>query len=153
MPVTFPEKARQTILQIGERLRNEAYDRAPKQRTDLARSIIVVPAGELGVFESIGCYVGPSVEYGLYVHEGTGKFGPKKRAYPIRPKRKRALKFRPAGGGDAIMRRGVMHPGIRPQPFMDQAWSSIEQWALEKLGDELGEQVLSEIELTNRRGL
>jgi len=143
----FADQARKTVLQIGERLRNEAYERAPKKRTDLARSIIVVPGGDIGVFESIGCYVGPSIDYGLWVHEGTGKFGPKKRAYPIRPKRKKALKFKPTGATDAILRRGVMHPGIRPQPFMDDAWLAIEEWALYKLADDLGEEVLSEIEL------
>jgi len=149
----FRNQARKTLLQIGHRLRREAAKRAPKKTTDLARSIIVRAVDRWAV------EVGPTVDYGLYVHEGTGKYGPKKRPYKIEPKRKKALKFKKqgstftAGGstftqvGRNMIRKSVIHPGIKPQPFMDDAWRDTADWAQAKLAEDLGEAALKDLGL------
>lgn len=145
-------RARRALLKAGELLRNAAYDEAPKVSTDLARSIIVQPDGDLSVA------VGPSVDYGLYVHEGTGLHGPKKAKYKIVPKSKKALRFagKPGQGAKAsfsvvatrqtinagdVTVRSVMHPGIEANPFMDRAWDKVADDANAIIADEIGDEV------------
>lgn len=66
-----------------------------------------------------------------WVDQGTGLYGRRKRRYPIRPKRKKALSFRvphrpktlapgqamPSGQAKTVVTQLVMHPGIRPRKF------------------------------------
>lgn len=62
---------------------------------------------------------GGSVNYMRFVHDGTS--GP----YEIRPTGgRRALRI-PTGTG-FIFRRSVMHPGLRPRPFMLEAAEAVE---------------------------
>ncbi len=145
-------RARRALLKAGELLRNEAYEQAPKVSTDLARSIIVQRDGDLSVA------VGPSVDYGLYVHEGTGLHGPKKAKYKIKPKSKKALRFKGKPGKNAtasfsvvatrttvnagdVTVRSVMHPGIKPNPFMDRAWDKVADEANAVIAEEIGDEV------------
>ena len=156
MPDNFHQKAIQCLLQIGERLRNEAVDESPKQSTDMARSIIVEPGRDLTVM------VGPATDYALYVHEGTGLYGPKHARYTIVPRGgsaggrrnaqgrfvaksagKKVLRF--AGRGQIVFARAVSHPGIHPNPFMDRSWDKISDWAHEKLANDLGDAILSDL--------
>ena len=151
MKDSLKSRAHKSLLQIGEKLRNEAYEQAPKKTTDLARSIIVYSPRQLEVL------VGPSVEYGLYVHEGTGLCGPKHAKYKIVPDGKQALAFKLKGRsfavgaetfktvGRRVVVMSVMHPGIKPNPFMDRAWWIIDTWAAEKLARDMGEAVVNEI--------
>lgn len=168
MPEDILKQARKTLLKVGELLRNEAYEQAPKDTTDLARSIIVQREGPLNVA------VGPTVDYGLYVHEGTGKWGPKKAPYKIKPKTKKALRFRASGniqGGwseigtgrehvgdfnlldagrtkihrDDLVVKSVLHPGIEPNPFMERAWAEVADKAADIFADELSDAVLLEL--------
>jgi hypothetical protein len=53
------------------------------------------------------------VNYAAPVHEGSE--GP----YPIVPKRKKALKFKI--GGQTIIVKKVIHPGVKPRPFLRKA--------------------------------
>lgn len=140
------QKLRRSLLQIGERLREAAYDHAPKQSTDLARSHIVEESmeGDLAV------RVGPTMDYGLYVHEGTGIHGPKKKPYTIKPRRKKALAFKFAG--ETIVRASVTQEGIEPNPWLEDAWDEIEDEMLDKLADDVGEEILHDLEKTLRKG-
>lgn len=61
---------------------------------------------------------GGSVRYMEFVHDGTN--GP----YPIRPKAGgKALRI-PTGTG-FVFRRSVMHPGLKPRPFMLEAAEAV----------------------------
>lgn len=64
--------------------------------------------------------VGTNVNYGRYVHDGTGVYGP--RHTPIRPKRGKFLRFKPRGSKKWIYARQVK--GMRPNPFLANALSA-----------------------------
>lgn len=57
--------------------------------------------------------------HAVFVHWGTGLWGPKRAKYPIKPKRKRALRW--AAGGAFVFAKGVMHPGIKGDPWLTRA--------------------------------
>lgn len=61
--------------------------------------------------------IGTPVWYARLVHEGTGLFGPKKRA--ITPTTKKALRFKPKGSPRYIIRRSVK--GMVGNPFLKDA--------------------------------
>lgn len=94
------------------------------------------------------------VRYAVPVHEGSGLYGPRGAKYPIRPKRKKILYFptqaalTARAGPRAILRlrksgkvssrtmrrygnlpyvfaRKVMHPGVRPRPFLRDALNAV----------------------------
>jgi hypothetical protein len=64
---------------------------------------------------------------GLFLHEGTGLYGPNKAPYEIKPKNGKALHFEIAGSvqgneaGKGVFAKRVMHPGIKPDPFISRA--------------------------------
>ena len=64
--------------------------------------------------------IGSPVWYARLVHEGTGLFGPKKRK--IMPKAKKALRFKPKGSAQIIVRRSVA--GMVGNPFLKDALSA-----------------------------
>lgn len=57
--------------------------------------------------------------HALFVHWGTGLWGPKRAKYPIKPRNKKALRW-PAGGAFKFS-KGVMHPGIPPDLWLVRA--------------------------------
>ena len=61
--------------------------------------------------------VGTNVNYALFVHDGTGLYGP--RHAPIRPRRGKYLRFRPRGSKRWVYARQVK--GMRPNPFLTNA--------------------------------
>lgn len=61
----------------------------------------------------------PRVKYGIYVHEGTGVYGPKGMPIIIRPKNKAVLKFKI--GNRNVFAKQVINPGQRPNPFYQRA--------------------------------
>lgn len=132
---------------------------APVKTANLAKNI------QMGALSKNDATVRANVGYARYLEFGTGLYGPSGKAYPIRPRRKKALAWattasgrrlsgltrnvtkrgqmfpvtgRVAGGatprnlrirpvrgqgvgpaeGPVTVRRGVIHPGIRPRPFL-----------------------------------
>lgn len=72
--------------------------------------------------------VGTNVQYALYVHEGTGIYGPKRQR--IFPKQKRALAFTwknapvpPTSKSGKHVYRSVA--GVKPRPFLRSALSQV----------------------------
>ena len=61
--------------------------------------------------------VGTNVFYALWVHNGTGIYGPAHRL--IRPKVARRLKFKPSGSTRFVYARFVV--GMKPNPFLKNA--------------------------------
>ena len=63
------------------------------------------------------CRIGSNVHYALYVHEGTGVYGPRHR--PIRPVTKRYLRFKPRGSREFVFARQVR--GMKPNKYLVRA--------------------------------
>lgn len=70
--------------------------------------------------ESLAVRIGTNVFYAIWIHEGTGIYGPRKT--PIVPKTARYLRFKPKGADHYIYRKSVK--GIRPNPFLVAALSA-----------------------------
>jgi len=56
----------------------------------------------------------------LYLEEGTGLYGPKKAKYVIKPKNKKSLRWKAAGGDKFAFAKKVIHPGIKARLFIDK---------------------------------
>jgi len=74
--------------------------------------------------------IGNASQLALFIHEGTGLYGPDKQTYKIVPKKAASLAYEiPAGmggslagnAGELIFRKSVQHPGIKPDPFIATA--------------------------------
>lgn len=63
--------------------------------------------------------ISDAAPYGVFVHEPTGLYGPKKERYQIRPKRKQALRW--AADGKLHFARLVNHPGSPADRFLYEA--------------------------------
>lgn len=106
------------MMRRGVRVQSAAKKRlsANPKRVDTGRlrsSVRVAPTRYRGY---TGARVGTNVNYALLVHNGTGIYGPRRR--PIRPKRRKFLRFE-TKGGDIVYARQVK--GMRPNPFLVEA--------------------------------
>lgn len=108
-----------------EKVKNRALQLCPvdggRLRTSITAQVLSEPTGPVG-------RVGTNVEYGLYIHEGTGIYGPKGQPYTIVPRRRKALAFvwrgaptPPNGRGGRHVYKRVTIRGIRPKPFLRDA--------------------------------
>lgn len=61
--------------------------------------------------------IGTNVKYALFVHNGTGIYGPKRR--PITPKNGKVLAWKGKGPKGIVFARSVK--GMRPNPFLKDA--------------------------------
>ena len=98
---------------VAQRIRARAIEEAPYRTRDLQKSITVVERGR-SIAVTAG---GDFAPYAVNVHEGTGLYGPKHSKYAILPKNKKALAW--PGGKHPVKK--VMHPGIKPNPFLIRA--------------------------------
>ena len=64
-----------------------------------------------------GARIGTNVKYALWVHNGTGIYGPT--GSRIRPRTKSVLRFRPRGSSSYVFAKSVK--GMRPNPFLKDA--------------------------------
>jgi hypothetical protein len=74
--------------------------------------------------------------YPIFVHEGTGP-------YVIKPKEKKALAW--GKGGNKIIRKKVSHPGIKPQPYFDEALKSPK---IDEVISQYGDEMIKDIALS-----
>lgn len=72
--------------------------------------------------------------YGFYVHQGTGP-------HAIVPKRKKVLRW--ALGGDFVFAKAVLHPGTKPDRFLEGAWDRYKEEVPERFSRALS-QVIEE---------
>lgn len=90
-------------------------ERPPKRidtgrlRSDIHVQMLIVGGKPIG-------RVGFNVFYGLYVHDGTGVFGPK--GAPITPKKGKYLRWRAKNGAFTYAKKVL---GMRPNPFLKDA--------------------------------
>jgi len=102
----------------GRLVENGAKRRAPVDTGRLRSSITT----SMGTFNGKpAAFVGTNVDYAIYVHEGTGIYGP--RGAPITPKRGKFLVFRVRGSGVTVFARQVR--GVRPRPFLKDALQDV----------------------------
>jgi hypothetical protein len=92
-----------------------ASGRPTRIDTGLLRSSIFVKPIVVG--NAPGAWIGTEVRYAMWVHDGTGIYGP--RGQPIRPVHGRFLVFTPKGAPFPVFARSVK--GMRPNPFLKDA--------------------------------
>lgn len=102
---------------IVRQVANVARQQAPVQDGFLRASIAT--SVELRGGKMIGT-VYSSLEYAIYVHEGTGLYGPRRAV--IRPRRARALVFKLQGGPTVF---AAYTRGQRPQRFLVDALRAV----------------------------
>lgn len=106
------------VLRISKRVERRAKKLAPVDKGLLRASITTQLTYRGGI--PIG-RVGTKVKYAIWVHEGTGIYGP--RGMLIRPKKAQFLVFRPKGSAQIIRAKSVR--GMRPRPFLRDALSAV----------------------------
>lgn len=129
---------RRAIKRSIKEIERNAKRRSPAVTGRLRRNIISFMSGDLGV-------VGVSIaaEHALAIHGGSGLYGPKKKKYEIAPKYKKALswpglqKSHAAGNSARPFVPKVMHPGVKPQPFLQWGFDESEA-ALKKIVEDEG---------------
>lgn len=102
------------LFRRAQNVRGDAVRRCPVDTGRLRASITadVVPRDD-----TVVARIGTNVNYAIYVHEGTGIFGPTGR--PITPKRGRYLVWTPRGALRPVFARSVR--GARAVPFLRDA--------------------------------
>lgn len=98
-----------------KRVENGAKRRCPVRTGRLRASIQSTMPQRVG--NLVISYVYTDVNYGRFVHDGTGIYGP--RRAPIVPVNSRFLVFTPDGASSPVFARSVK--GSRPQPFLTDA--------------------------------
>lgn len=108
------------VRELGRQVENAAKRMAPVDRGALRASIgmqITVNGTR------IVARVGTGLEYALYVHKGTGLYGPRHRL--IRPRRAKALTFKPRSGPRVFVK---FSRGQKPNPFLVKALQAVSPW-------------------------
>lgn len=132
------EAIKNLLYRVGAEVVNEAKDIAPYAKGNLKRDIQVFTDDINKLEIDIGNTL--LAPYALYVHEGTGLFGPKKKR--ITPKKAKALKT-PYGYRKSIA-------GQKAQPYLSDG---LENYinngglnrALDAAADDVGEEVFKDI--------
>lgn len=124
--------ASKVVHDYAERLRAEAQTMAPVKTGTLRDSITIHYDGPLKAT------IGPEVLYGAFQEFGT------KGPYEIKPKKAGGVLVFQAGG-KTVFARKVMHPGIKPHPYMRPALEKI-------LGAEMAQQMAKEGALIITKG-
>jgi hypothetical protein len=107
-------EGKQKLREFSRATQSRAKVLSPVDKGRMRASIKIVYSGGLGGVGNLRSKIGPTVDYAVMVEDGT-------RPHIIRPRNKRALRFRPGGSGRYVFAKFVRHPGTRPQPFMDRA--------------------------------
>lgn len=106
------------IFTKGKKVESEAKRRCPvdsgRLRSSISTEISLTNKGPVA-------RVGTNVKYAVFVHEGTGVFGPRRTI--ITPKRSRFLVFRPKGAIKKVFAKRVR--GMRGTPFLEEALNSV----------------------------
>jgi HK97 gp10 family phage protein len=112
------------LLKIAERAREHAWEAAPYRTGDLRASLTVQEVDA----ETVA--MGTNLEYAIFVHQGTGLWGPHRRR--ITPTTKQALHW-----------PGARYPvksvkGQPPQPFLQTAWEKVQPEVATLAAPEIG---------------
>lgn len=119
--VALRDIGKQELVRRANRVKNRAQQLAPVDKGVLRSSIGVEYRGD---GRGMVARVGSSVDYALYVHEGTGLYG---RGGLIRPVRAKVLAWRgrgPGSRGGMVFR--AFSRGSRGRPFLRDALSAFD---------------------------
>lgn len=116
---------REMVLAMKKATRNVA-ERARREHKFVSRGGALegsIDHGNIGSdrpegFVSAG---GANAPYARAIHDGSGLFGPKGSKYLIEPKFRTVLRWVGAGAGGFRFAKRVMHPGVKPDPFLVNA--------------------------------
>ncbi|MEV6400564.1 HK97 gp10 family phage protein [Streptomyces sp. NPDC051907] len=138
--ITFNEPEIERLLRSPDGDVARLVRRVADQTANIARAIAPVDNGPLRgslrvhmeyTSGHVKAWVYTGLEYGLYVHEGTGVYGPK--GQPIRPKRGKYLVFEARnarttapGRGNLVFARQVR--GQRPNRYLLNALRAASPW-------------------------
>ncbi|MFC4328374.1 HK97 gp10 family phage protein [Streptomyces andamanensis] len=119
------------VRRVAEATRSLAVAMAPVDNGPLRASLRVEMEYST---KHVKAWVYSNLEYALYVHEGTGIYGPK--GQPIRPVRAKFLRFEarnarttPRGRGNIVFARQVR--GARPNRFLLNALKASSPWPVD----------------------
>lgn len=101
------------ILKLGKKVERKAKRLVPVDHGVLRNSINT----ELIIRRGPVARIGTKVKYALYVHEGTGIYGPK--GFPITPKHSKVLVFTSRKTGKLVWARSVK--GMKGTPYLRDA--------------------------------
>jgi HK97 gp10 family phage protein len=116
------------VLSGANVIRNEAKRQAPYRTGTLKRSINseIVESSPYRATAKIGT----KLEYAAAIEFGSGLYGRKKAPIIIRPKNKRALFWK--GAKHPVKR--VVHPGVKPHPYLVPAFEAKKGAAVKEIG-------------------
>lgn len=118
------------VNRTAARTQRHARSEVPVRQGTLQNSIHIINSGRLSAV------VKPTADYALYVHEGTGVYGPKKRRIVAKG---RALAFQV--DGQIVFRKSVK--GQKPNKFMKRTYEAVQPWAQRDANTILGNIVRS----------
>lgn len=101
------------ILKLGKKVERKAKRLVPVDHGILRNSITT----ELVIRKGPVARIGTNVKYALFVHEGTGIYGP--RGVPITPKKSKVLVFTSAKTKKLVFARSVK--GMKGTPYLRNA--------------------------------
>jgi hypothetical protein len=130
-----PQLYKQAVMQCGQALETEAENqlkvgpnRAIASGQLASRGITMHTGGEgEDFYAQINAYaVGKrgGANYAVFVHEGTGIYGPLKRPFTVRAGPGKVLPIR-IHGGDLIFRKSAVIKGMKPRPFLLDALRAV----------------------------
>lgn len=103
------------------RVQSRAKDLCPVD-TGRLRNSIGLRFFRVGSFDKLAAEVYTNTKYAPAVEFGSGLYGEKRAPIIITPRTKQFLRFKV--GNRWVFARRVVHPGVRPRPFMIPAWEA-----------------------------
>ncbi|MEV3855503.1 HK97 gp10 family phage protein [Streptomyces sp. NPDC050095] len=111
------------VVRVARRVQAAARQELRSDTGRLSASIRVVVQSQPSR-QRVHARIGTRLDYGWYQEVGTGLYGPEHRL--IFPRRAKALRFRPRGGGRVVFAKWVR--GSRPQHFMTRGLQRGSPW-------------------------
>src|SRR3972149_9142111 len=122
MIIQFPKKAEAAVKRVAALIEAKAVQRAPGAKFQGKKKGGNLMSSGTTSFSGSGFDTRAEVKftapYAIYVHEGTGVYGPKARPYTIFPKNKRALVW--PGASHPVKKVTIL--GMKPRPFLREAF-------------------------------
>jgi hypothetical protein len=133
---------KQLLANLAATVRDKAQQLAPEVTGELRRSVKILSLSETEA--AVGHDIAPNIVvssrgeriiYPIFVHEGTA-------AHIIEPKNKKALSW--SGGANVYVRKKVLHPGTKAQPYFNEALKSPE---VDKVISAYGDKTIKDLSL------
>ena len=144
------KKIQELLFSVAVEIQEFAKKEAPERTGTLKKSIEIDDRDLKNGIVKVGHFSTPEITvdttegkgiYPLFVHLGTGLFGPRKRK--ITPKRAKVLRFRV--GDKTVFAKSVR--GQEPNPYLERGLNkAIQSGAIERVIDKKGDEIVDEAE-------